>query len=162
MKYFAGIDPGASGSMSVIDETGKLIGCTRFNKGTDKEIYEFMSEMSMLGQLFCVKERVWAMPSTDSEGRKMGASTSFTFGENNGFIRGLLVGCQIAYEESTPQTWQKSFGMKKDKGEGQTDYKRRLRQKAEELFPAIKITNDMADSLLIAEYCRRKHSTNLL
>lgn len=159
MKYFAGIDPGSSGSMTVLDEVGKLIGCVRFAKATDKEIFEFMSEVSMGGQIFCIKEKVWAMPSTDGEGRKMGASTSFTFGENNGFIRGLLVGCQIAYEEFTPQTWQKYFSMKKDKGEAQTDYKRRLKQKAEELFPSIKITNDMADSILIAEYCRRKHLT---
>lgn len=151
-----GIDPGASGCIAAISETG--VRTLRFQKATDKDIYEFMSDLSLSGTCFCTKEKVWAMPSTDGDSRKMGASTSFTFGENNGFIRGILVATMIPYEEKTPQTWQKLFGMKKEKNEAQPDYKRRLKQKAEELFPDLKITADMADALLIAEFTKRTHN----
>lgn len=153
---YIGIDIGSNGSATAIHDNGK-VEVLRFSKSTDKDVYEWLSRVSFEDTCMCVIEKVWAMPSTDGDGRKMGASTSFTFGENNGFIKGVITCTQIPHEYNTPQTWQKFFGMKKDKNEAQTDYKRRLKQKAEELFPAIKITNDMADSILIAEFCRRKH-----
>ena len=153
-----GIDPGASGCIAAISETG--VRTLRFQKATDKEIYEFMSDLSLSDTCFCTKEKVWAMPAKNPDGteRGMGAMTSFTFGENNGFIRGILVATMIPYEEKVPQTWQKLFGMKKEKNESQPEYKRRLKQKAEELFPDMKITADMADALLIAEFTKRTHN----
>jgi hypothetical protein len=156
-KVYVGIDPGASGSATAIDEDGKIVSTLRFAKATEKEIWEWFNGLNFDYDAVCVKEKVWAMPATDSEGvaRKMGAQTMFVFGDGNGFIRCCLVASYIPFTEAVPQTWQKFFGMKREKTESQTDYKRKLKQKAEELFPNQKITNDMADSMLISVYCRK-------
>jgi len=50
--------------------------------------------------------------------------------------------------------------MKKDKGEDQAAYKRRLKMKAEELFPNFKFTLDNTDGVLIANYCRKTLTNN--
>jgi len=152
-----GIDPGASGAIAVID-SDMNISVLRFSKSTDRDTLQFLQDLNFTyDRTFCIKEKVWAMPAKNPDGtmRSMGAQTMFEFGLNNGFILGLLTACNIAYEEKTPQTWQKLFSMKKDKDESQTDYKLRLKEKAENLFPSIKITNDMADAILIAEFNRR-------
>lgn len=154
-KCWIGIDPGSSGALVAIIETGE-IKVLRFSKSTDKDIWDFLNALAFDYECKCIKEKVWAMPATNEDGTKrgMGAMTSFVFGENNGFIRGLLVAAGIPYEEKIPQTWQKSFGMKKDKGEAQPSYKKRLRMKAEQLYPNIKMTADVADGLLIAHFCK--------
>jgi len=54
-----------------------------------------------------------------------------------------------------PQDWQAAIGMKKLKGEQVTAWKNRLKEKAQELFPSLKITKATADAILIAEVCRR-------
>ena len=153
---FMGIDPGASGACVVITSQNQIHEI-RFTKSTDKEIWQFIENMSFKYNIKCVKEKVWAMPATNTDGsnRSMGASTSFTFGENNGKIIGFLVAAGIPYEEKVPQTWQKIYGMKKEKNESQTDFKKRLRQKAEQLYPNHKITADTADAILIAHFCRQ-------
>jgi len=156
LKCFLGIDPGANGSLGIILEDGKRY-TFRFAKHTEKETCDFLMRCGMEWDCFAVKEKVWAMPAKDADGneRKMGAATMFTFGENNGFIRACLIAAAIPFEEKVPQTWQKFFGMKKDKGEEPAAYKRRLKQKAEELFPDMKLTLDDCDGILISEYCRR-------
>jgi hypothetical protein len=48
----------------------------------------------------------------------------------------------------------KFYGMKKSKTESKTDWKRRLKEKAQQLYPDTKVTADMADAMLIARYCK--------
>jgi len=162
MKIYLGIDPGSNGSCVGITEHGHVEEI-RFNKSTDKDFWLFLERLAFDYECFIIKEKVWAIPATNTDGtnRSMGASTSFTFGENNGKVIGLLVASGIPYEEKTPQTWQKSFGLKKEKNETQPEYKRRLKQKAEQLFPNVKITLDTSDAYLIAEFCKRLRNGNI-
>lgn len=154
-KTYIGIDPGASGAIAIIPPDGRVT-VMRLSKVTDKEIWEFLNGLSFdHPNLFCVKEKVWAMPG-DGE-RKMGAAGAFKFGDGNGFLRGMLVASGIPFTETTPQTWQKYYGMKRDKEESQPDYKKRLRQKAEQLYPSMRMTADIADALLIAHFTKNVH-----
>lgn len=155
MKAWIGIDPGASGAAVSISEDG-TIKSIRFSKSTDRDIFMWFSDLSFDYTCMAVKEKVWAMPATNPDGtsRGMGAQTSFVFGEGNGFIRGILVACSIPFEEKVPQTWQKIYGLKKDKNEAQPSYKKRLRERAEQLYPAVKMTADLSDALLIAHFCK--------
>lgn len=155
MRAWIGIDPGASGAAFALFEDGSY-SSIRFSKATDRDIFMWFSDLSIDHKCVCVKEKVWAMPATNSDGtsRGMGAQTSFVFGEGNGFIRGMLVACSIPFEEKVPQTWQKIYGLKKDKNEAQPSFKKRLRERAEQLYPAIKLTADTADALLIAHFCK--------
>lgn len=161
MKAYLGVDPGQSGACVALVEDGSIHEI-RFGKATDAEVYRFFEMLSFKYQCFCVKEKVWAIPAKNEDGsfRSMGASTSFTFGENNGKMIGFLIASGISYEEKTPQTWQKLYGLKREKNESQLSYKKRLRERAEQLFPNKKITSDNADAFLIANFCLKTLSLN--
>jgi Holliday junction resolvasome RuvABC endonuclease subunit len=97
-----------------------------------------------------VIEHVHAMP-------KQGVSSTFKFGVGYGGLRMALIAASIPFEEVTPRTWQKALGVVvRKKTETKTQFKNRLKAKAQQLFPRESITLKTADALLIAEYCRRK------
>jgi hypothetical protein len=60
-------------------------------------------------------------------------------------------------ERVPPQTWQKELGLGNSKGLSKTEWKNKLKGRAQELFPGIPITLKTSDALLIWEY-GRKHS----
>ncbi len=74
----------------------------------------------------------------------------FKFGASYGFLKGLLVGMQIEFEEVTPQKWQKAMGCM-TKGD-----KNVSKSAAQRLFPREKVVHATADAMLIAEFCRRE------
>ena len=155
-KCFIGIDPGASGACVGIVEEG-TIHEIRFGKVTDADVYKFLEMLSFNYQCFCTLELVGAMPG-------QGVSSLFAFGFNTGKIYGFLIASGIPFEQKVPRSWQKVLGItprfKPKKGESgveetKPEFKKRLKQKAEQLFPSSKITTDTADAYLIAEFTRR-------
>lgn len=136
-----GIDPGNSGCISVLDDS--LISCCRLDK-SDRDVSEFLAAHR---QGFAYLERVHSMPG-------QGVSSSFKFGDNYGFLRGLLVAHGLAFDFVQPVKWQAALGCARPKGckESQTEHKNRTKNRAEQLFPEVKITHANADSLLIALY----------
>lgn len=121
----------------------------------DKDVYKYiLSNFSKnYCEIRCVKcllEKVHAMP-------KQGVTSMFNFGENYGYIQGLLEANSIPYEFVTPQKWKKEFGVTSDKNTSIEVCKR--------LFPNVnlkrtercrKYDDGFAEAVLIAEYCRRK------
>ena len=79
----------------------------------------------------------------------------FTFGQGYGFLRGCLVALAIPFIEVTPQKWMSYFGLKKKKGETTAQYKQKILQKTQNLFPNSSVTLQTADSLMLAEYLRQ-------
>jgi len=156
-KCFIGIDPGSAGAIVAITSEGGKIYSLRFINTTEKEVWDFINGISFDYDCFALLERVGAMPG-------QGVVSMFTFGVSVGFIRGLLIASAIPFELMGPRTWQKGIGVtprfipkKGETGveESKTDFKRRMKGIAERLFPTMKITNDLADALLIAEFCKR-------
>jgi hypothetical protein len=153
-KAYIGIDPGAQGCIVALveNEQPRIL---RFGKATEKEIWEFFNDLSFSFECKCIMELVGAMPG-------QGVASMFSFGDSVGFIRGLLTAAGIPFEKKVPRTWQKALGITpRETGkngateESKTDFKKRVREKAEQIFPQVKMTNDVADALLIAEFCRR-------
>ena len=97
--------------------------------------------------IHCVIEKVHSMPA-------QGVSSSFAFGENYGWIRGIIQSMFLSYTLITPQSWMKTYGMKKTKEESKTEWKNRLKQLAQSKYPNEKITANTADTLLIAHFCK--------
>jgi hypothetical protein len=79
----------------------------------------------------------------------MGAKSSFTFGRGYGNLEMALIAAGIPFERVRPQKWQQSMGCL-TKGD-----KNVSKRKAQELFPALKLTHATSDAILIAEYGRR-------
>ena len=155
MTLYIGIDPGSSsGAFAFILQTPtiKLVVTHRFKDNTEKEMCEHLrkwrDDTKISGDnIRAIIEDVHTFPG-------QGISSAGKFMRNKGLIEGFLMALNIPYKRVSPQRWVKSYGMKKDKagGETQSQWKKRLRQRAQELFPNHKVVADNADALLIANY----------
>lgn len=140
-----GIDPGASGGIASLQPDQPVGGAPEIETlkltATERDVSDFLG-VRAYAHAHAYIERVHSMP-------KQGVSSSFKFGQNYGFLRGLLIALEIPFEEVTPQRWQKFMGCL-TKGD-----KNVSKAKAQQLFPKLKVTHAIADALLIAEYGRR-------
>lgn len=143
---FIGIDPGKSGALMAINDRGKIVCSCPF--GRDEYIHA-LSGLSSHFNCKCVVEHVSAMP-------KQGCVSMFNFGENFGFIRGVLEALKIPYELVRPQKWKRVFSCTSDKNTSIEVAKR--------LFPGAQLIrtsrcrkpdDGIAEALLMAEYSRR-------
>jgi crossover junction endodeoxyribonuclease RuvC len=153
-KIRIGIDPGSNGAMSIItinNDSSTSIEVCRFNKHTRHEIAEKVYSMTTTQNLHAVVEKVHSMPG-------QGVSSTFKFGENFGFIQGVMCAHKVPFDLVTPQTWMKFFSLKRNsKTESKTQWKNRLKGAAQRYYPNEKITNDMADAMLIGLFCERNY-----
>lgn len=145
-ELIIGIDPGESGGVSFFFEDGPIVSATPatprdlldlFNKTISAKIGRWDSYCP-----FAYIEKVHSSP-------QMGVTSAFTFGQGYGALLMLLTCLNIAFEQVTPQKWQKAMGCM-SKGD-----KNVTKRRAQELFPELKITHATADALLIGEYGRR-------
>ena len=140
---YVGIDPGVTGGLAWVDSGGGEMEASALPK-TETDIWWLFHALPTAPQRYCLIEKVHSMPA-------QGVASSFKFGRNYGFLRGLLVALKIPFDEVIPQRWQKAMGCLSGGDKNVT------KQKAQQLFPGIKVTHATADALLIAEYCRRTH-----
>jgi hypothetical protein len=174
-----GIDPGGStGAISAIvtdKMDNKTVYLLEFKKATNQDISEFIRQFHGINNSLCVLEKVHAMPGN-------GAVAMFSFGENYGFLQGLLTAHKIPYIVVPPQQWQKKFkttsigterfnsklhvgateaevksikdAIKQRNAAKKKGHKDELLSIAQLKYPFIKITKGTADAVLISEYCR--------
>lgn len=142
---YIGIDPGKDGALAQIDHDGVASIVT-----WDPEGYAGALGGAWLqgGNCIVCLEHVGAMPG-------QGVTSMFSFGENFGFIKGLLVANELPYELVRPQKWKKEFGIS---GKNQSV------EVCKRLFPSVSLRrtekcrkdhDGMAEALLMAEYARR-------
>ena len=153
-RIFIGIDPGKSGAMAILGSNSDDANIIRFASCDGRDaIYELDRLMFWYYDRnpIAILEHVHSMP-------KQGVASTFSFGENFGWWRGVLESLKIAYELVRPQVWKKAMGCNSDKNTSI--------QVAQRLFPKVNLAisdratkpNDgMAEALLMAEYARRKH-----
>jgi len=154
-----GVDPGSvSGCIALIYTTDgniKSIETIEFAKYTTKEWFNKLKSFIGLtynidtianrNYIYCTLEKVHSFPG-------MSAQSTFAFARNVGHIEMALLALNIPFKEITPQVWMKYYNLKKMKDESKPDWKRRLREYLQRILPDIKITNNIADAILIAYY----------
>jgi len=70
--------------------------------------------------------------------------------------RALMTAARIPFETHIPQKWIKALGIPgKGKNETKTQWKNRLKARAQQLYPRERVTLPTADALLIATHCKR-------
>jgi hypothetical protein len=149
-----GVDPGAQGGAVNIFQTDvdePIIEAIPFAKATRYELIQwFCDRVQTSTPSVGFVEKVSASP-------QMGVVSAFTFGANNERAIMALVAAGIGFEFVQPKEWQRSVGLFYPKGSSHSEHKKLSRQRAQELFPdcGVRITNDIADALLIAEHGRR-------
>ena len=154
-----GIDPGVSGGIAWIDcDKPREFGteCRRM-PDTEHGVAVLLAGIveDSCESITAYIERVHSSP-------QMGVSSAFTFGRGYGLLLGLLLAHRVRINDITPGTWQKAMGLVQrgkgntiagaDRAEHTKAKKLANKEKAGNLFPWIKVTNYVADALLIAEY----------
>lgn len=172
MIYIA-YDPGSSGGFATYDTDTKQVTC-RSVPDTDTGIVEYMKSFQPQG-LFDPSKRIHLMsekvggfiggrkkvvnvycphcrntvPYETTEGDP--GSTMFKFGDGNGFVRGVCLALGFGYDTIAPRSWQKIHNLYKPSGMSKTQWKNILKDRAQKLFPQLKVTLSTADALLILD-----------
>ena len=150
-----GIDPGKDGAMAILwPEFGSLqedmIRVVAFDKSAFRMNLEDVARGAHDRKVVCVLEHVGAMPG-------QGSVSMFNFGQNFGWIQGVLDAFGIPYELVRPQKWKKEFSCTSDKNTSI--------EVARRLFPNMDLRrtdrckgphDGICEALLMAEYARRR------
>lgn len=172
-KTFIGIDPGMEGFITAMFPNGKF---------EFYSIYE-NDDLDLQRILKSIKDRSWQVTAVLEDVHAIfgsSAKSTFNFGEIKGILKGLLVANEIPYTLVQPKDWQKEVWINQDEIASYRMIERagkQIRQKvvdtkstsinaARRLFPHIdlrknerckKTDDNKVDSLLMAEYARRKN-----
>ena len=135
------IDPGERGAIVVKDDTG----IHSFDMPqTPKDIFTLLYNHSHNAK--CMLEKVNGMPG-------QGGVAMFTFGKGYGWLEMALIALEIPCETVSPQKWQKSYSLgTKSQCASSSEWKNKLKAKAQQLFPSEKVTLKNSDALLILNY----------
>lgn len=146
---YIGIDPGKRGAFALIRPLASGGALVDVRPWDEEDFLDAMTDVAQDDCAVCL-EHVSAMPG-------QGVTSMFTFGQNFGFIQGVLTAYAIPFELVRPQKWKKEFSVTGDKNSSIAVCRR--------LFPHVSLRRSeacrkdddgMAEALLMAEYARRK------
>lgn len=150
-RLFLGIDVGKSGGIAMISykDDEETVSCMKFTQELPEidSILKVARDVYPSDRIHCLVEHVHAFP-------KQGVVSMFSFGQNLGQWEGMLTANEIDYNFVQPKQWMVGYtplGLQKK------ERKRKLLDKAKELYPNIKVTFNVSDALLIAHYCQENH-----
>lgn len=142
VKAVIGIDPGQSGGISVIADNGNGVLQSVVHKMPETlvDIVYLLREIrAQWGEPHVFIERVGAMP-------KQGVSSTWKFAFHTGSLMGVIAGLGLEVTQVRPMDWQKTLGCLTG-GD-----KNISKNRAQQLFPHLKIIHATADALLIGKY----------
>lgn len=165
MKTIIAIDPGKNGGIawesennraccvSMPDTEGDLI---KLIKQFGIELYEINSEDgNLIASTKIPVDCIFYLENIVMfAGRKMPGSHAITYGGNWGFIKGAIQMSGSPLHIVQCKAWQKfhSLGTKGESSD--SEWKNKLKAKAQQLYPHLDITLKTADALLILAYAK--------
>ena len=143
------IDPGENGGIAIYSTELSSVTDVIKMPSTPQDVLLYLTVNKE--NTICYLEKVGGMPG-------QGGSAMFNFGKGYGHLEMALLALQIPTVTITPQSWQKALQLgTRGKDMSKTEWKNKLKAKAQQLFPYIKkITLATSDALLICEYARIK------
>jgi crossover junction endodeoxyribonuclease RuvC len=150
MRTILAIDPGLSGGVAV--SSFRVAECFPMPE-TEGDLLELLREIRAGAlvegdDLVCVLEEV-----SGFAGKGQPGSAMFRFGENFGFIKGVIQALEVRLVLVRPPVWQKGFGLGTASAcASKTVWKNKLKAEAQRRFPHLKVTHKTADALLILEW----------
>lgn len=160
-RVYIGIDPGASGGMAALWSDGignSSIALSATTLSQRARLLRQYSKEDVKAHAFLerVQGYIPKKGREDYSGNRQPASRMGELLRSAGQMEGILVALGIPYFHYFPQRWQTGLGLETKGDRTDTEWKRYLKGIAQEMFPSIKVTNAIADALLMAEYCMRQ------
>jgi hypothetical protein len=151
---FLGIDPGVSGGLAVILDTGEVF--LRATPDENIQLLDWMLQWRNMRPVGCVESLVSYRAGTDHPSSRM-----IQYGRSFGRLEVAATAAGVGLEEVAPRKWQNHFDVRGKKDEERDDFKRRLKDRAVELYPLLqaRITLKNCDALLLARYCKDVYGT---
>jgi len=137
-------DPGVNGGFAVQTDDGILL----------FPMPESLPDMqSLLSMLKRTESHFWVEKVPKFVSKLTPASAVATLHENYGIMQGLAYAMGYALHRVEPKIWQEPLGLggRKACATG-PEWKRKLKSKAQELYPHLDVTLGNADALLILHY----------
>ena len=138
------VDPGVGGGFAVSTAEGILL----------FPMPESLPDMAQLISGFKVAEsHLWVEKVPKFVSKLTPSSSVATLHENYGIVQGLAYSQGYALHRVEPKVWQDPLGLggKKSCATG-PEWKRKLKSKAQELYPHLDVTLKNCDALLILHY----------
>lgn len=151
MPTLIAIDPGASGGIVFGDPASAKDPVLENMPETVHDLAELLGDASQEGPTHVFVELVGGYIGKEQPG-----STMFVFGENYGRIQGVLAALNLPFTLVRPQKWQTALSLGNSKGMSKSQWKGKLKAKAQQLYPKNKVTLQTADALLIWHAAKTK------
>lgn len=150
MRYIIGLDPGEKGGIAVLDKEGDVVEVSKMPI-TMLDILSFLRNYPSDECVAYLENVGHGMPGQSS------AATA-RFARHNGHLEMALQAVGIKTNMVTPQKWEKSYQLGKSSDYSKTEWKNRLKSKAQQLFPNLgkKLSLATCDAILLAEYGRKQ------
>ena len=147
LRHVIGIDPGVGGGIAWSGANGDRCAPMPATIGDFRELlfnilleqHFFTGESTVTCYIEELPKFVRAIPS----------SAVFVMARNYGQLEGVLTGFQVQLVHVRPQVWQKALGLGDSKGMTKTQWKNKLKAKAQAYYPEEHVTLKTADALLI-------------
>lgn len=152
-RLIIGIDPGSNGGIAVLGIDGSVVEVRKMPE-TPQDILECLRRYSssnlIANDVVCYIEKVGTgMPGQSSK-------ATATFARHCGHLEMALLALGIKTNDVTPAKWEKTYQLGKSTFLTKTEWKNKLKAKAQQLFPKEKVTLAVCDALLLAEYGRKQ------
>lgn len=143
---YIGIDPGQQGGIAVLDDRGNVVDVTKMPQ-TPFDILSYLKQYDKACTTVYLEDVGHGMPGQSSK-------ATAKFARHNGHLEMALLSCELRTIKCTPQKWMKTYQMGKSKDYTKAGWKRKLKEKCQQLFPTLgkQITLSTCDALLIAFY----------
>jgi len=162
MRYL-GIDPGAQGSLCLLDTSGGVDSC--WFGAIPPAVYSATVIIALRSLPFI---DYTALEDVHSMGG-MSAKSNFGFGRNFGMIKAVLECANIEYILVQPKEWQTDHNLPTTKeAGGPKGLKQAIAERALELYPEVELygprgglKDGRSDALMIAHHLRRTYENGL-
>jgi len=146
-RHYIGIDPGKSGGIAWSSPNGDRSAPLPATLGDFREqVFNILGEQ---GFFHAISETVCYLESPPKFVKAIPGSAVFVMAQSFGRIEGVLAAFKVPTVTITPQAWQKAHGLGTRGEMTTTQWKNKLKARAQSLYPEERVTLATADALLI-------------
>lgn len=146
MRLYLGVDPGKHGGLSLVGPHREVVDTLAMPESIDLLVVEVMALTTQALDKGPRAQTCVAIVEHAQASPQMGVTSAFSYGKGFGALLGVLTALKWRIYLVRPVTWQTAL---KCRTGGEKNISKAA---ASRLFPRVKMTHAIADSLLIAHY----------